>query len=92
MNFCCFLQKISGSAIFFIGPDNAVDKYAVAVMNEDRVAEHFMKREREKLAKIVLFFLRADVSNMIAVKINGKAVNKGKKGNGSSLYNYNDWE
>ena len=59
-------------------PDNDVDKYEVAVMNEDRVAGHLMKGKSGKLAKIVFFFLRADISNMTTVKINGRAVNKGK--------------
>ena len=34
--------------------------------------------QRGKFAKIVFFFLRADVNNMATVKINGKAVKKGK--------------
>ena len=38
-----------------------------------------MKRKSEKFAKIAFVFLRADVSNMAPVKINGKAVNKGKR-------------
>lgn len=47
-------------------------------MNKDRVVGHLMKGESGKFAKTVFFFLRADVCNMTTVKINGKAVNKGK--------------
>ena len=46
-------------------------------MNKDRVAGHLMKEKRGEFPKIA-FFLRADISNMTAVKINEKAVNKGK--------------
>lgn len=46
-------------------------------MKKDRVAGHLMKEKRGEFPKIA-FFLRADISNMAAVKINGKAVNKGK--------------
>ena len=38
-----------------------------------------MKGKSGKIEKIVFFFLRADVSNMATVKVNGKAVNKGKE-------------
>ena len=46
-------------------------------MNKDRVVGHLMKGKGGSLQKL-LFFLRADVSNMATVKINGKAVKKGK--------------
>ena len=59
-------------------PDNAVDKYAVAVINKDRVVEHLMKGKSEKFSKTVFFFLRTDEINSATVKITGKAVNKGK--------------
>ena len=59
-------------------PDNAVDKYAVAVMNKDRVVGHLMKGKSGKFAKTVFFFLRTDEINSATVKITGKAVNKGK--------------
>ena len=58
--------------------DIAVGKYAVAVVNKDRAVGHLMKEKTGKFAKIVFFFLRAEVSNMVTVKINRKAVNKGK--------------
>ena len=57
-------------------PDNAVDKYAVPVMNKDRVVGHWMKGKSGKFAKIVFFFLRTDEINSATVKITGKAVNK----------------
>ena len=38
-------------------PDNAVDKYAVAVMNKDRVVEHLMKGKSRNFGKTVFFFL-----------------------------------
>lgn len=47
-------------------------------MNKDRVAGHLIKSKSGKFAKTVFFFLRTDVNNMATVKINGKAVNKGK--------------
>ena len=59
-------------------PDNAVDKYALAVMNKDRVVGHLMKGKSGKFAKTVFFFLRTDKINSATVKITGKAVNKGK--------------
>ena len=37
-------------------PDNAVDKYAAAVMNTDRNVGHLMKGKRGKFAKTVFFF------------------------------------
>ena len=62
-------------------PENDVDKYAVAVINEDRITWHSMKGKKETLAKTVFFFLRLDATNSGKVTINRKAVNKGK-GNG----------
>ena len=56
--------------------DIAVGKYAVAVVNKDRAVGHLMKEKTGKFAKIVFFFLRAEVSNMVTVKINRKAVIK----------------
>ena len=38
-----------------------------------------MKGKSGKIEKIVLFFLRADVSIMPTVKVNRKAENKGKE-------------
>lgn len=51
----------------------------MAVINKDRVAGHLMKGKILKSTKTVFFFLRLDVSNMATVKVNGKAVNKGKR-------------
>ena len=59
-------------------PDNAVDKYAVVVMNKDRVVGHLMKGKSGKFTKTVFFFLRTGVINSATLKITGKAVNKGK--------------
>ena len=59
-------------------PENVVDKYAVAVMNKDRVVGHLMKGKSGKFAKTVFFFLRTDEINSATVKITGKVVNKGK--------------
>ena len=58
-------------------PDNVVDKYAVAVINKDRVAGHLMKGKSGNLAKTVFLFLRTDTINSARVEITGKAVNKG---------------
>ena len=60
-------------------PDNAVDKYAVAVINKDRVIGHLMKGKSGEFAKTVFFFLRTDETNLATAKITGKAVNKGKE-------------
>ena len=59
-------------------PDNAVGKYAVAVMNKDRVVGHLIKGRSGKFAITVFFFMRQDEINSATVKITGKAVNKGK--------------
>ena len=59
-------------------PDNAVGKYAAAVMNKDRVVRHLMKAKSRKFAKIVFFFLKTDEINSSTVKITGKVVNKEK--------------
>ena len=65
-------------------PENDVDKYAVAVINEDRITWHSMKGKKETLAKTVFFFLRLDATNSGKVKIYRKAVNNGK-GNGTEV-------
>ena len=59
-------------------PDNTVDKYALAVMNKDRVVGHLMKGKSEKFAKTVFFFLRTDEINSTTVKTTREAVNIGK--------------
>ena len=59
-------------------PDNAVDKYAVAVMNKGRVVRHLMKGKSGKFAKTVFCILRASEINSATMKIIGKAANKGK--------------
>ena len=48
--------------------ENAIDKYAVAVIKKDWVVGHLMKEKSGKFAKIMLFFLREVVSNMATVK------------------------
>ena len=59
-------------------PDNIVDKYAIAVMNKDRVVGQLMKRKNLKFEKTVFFFRKTDEIDSATVKIAGKAVNKGK--------------
>ena len=59
-------------------PDNTVGKYAVAVMNKDRVVGHLMKEKSGKFAKTVFFFMRTGEINSATVKITGKVGNKGK--------------
>ena len=58
--------------------DDAVGRYAVAVMNKDRVVGHLMKAKCSKFIKTVFFFLRTDEINSSTVNITGKAVNKEK--------------
>ena len=55
-----------------------MDKYAVAVMNKDRVVGHLMEGESRKFAKTAFFFLRTDEINSATEKITRKTVNKGK--------------
>ena len=47
-------------------------------MNKDKVVGRLVKEKSRKFAKVVFFFLKADVSDMTKVKINGKAVKERK--------------
>ena len=59
-------------------PQNKVDKYAVAVVdNENNVIGHLLKVKRGKYAKTIFYFLKTDPLNIFHVKITGKAVNLG---------------
>ena len=59
-------------------PQNKVDKYAVAVVdNESNVIGHLPKGKSGKYAKTVFYFLKTDPLNICHVKITGKAVNLG---------------
>ena len=49
-------------------PDNAVDKYVVAVINKHRVVGHLMKGKSRKFAKTVFFYLRTNEINSATVK------------------------
>ena len=44
-------------------PDNAVDKYVVAVMNKGRIVGHLIKWKSGKFAKTIFFFLRTNEIN-----------------------------
>ena len=44
-------------------PDNDVDKYAVLIINKDRVVGHLMKGKNRKFAKLKFFFLGVDITN-----------------------------
>ena len=61
----------------WMGPDKCVDKFAVTLINKDRVVEHLMKEKLESLRKTVFFFLTVNVTSLAKLAINGKAVNKG---------------
>ena len=61
-----------------IEPQNEVDKYAVAVVdNENNVFGHLLKGKSGKYAKTIFYFLKTDPMNVFHVKITGKVVNLG---------------
>ena len=41
-------------------PEKVMDKYAVAVINNDTLVGHLMKGESGKFAKTIFYFLRSD--------------------------------
>ena len=59
-------------------PDNAYDKYAVAVKKDGKLVGHLMKGTRGNFAKMVFYFLRRDSTSSCTCRITGKAVNQGK--------------
>ena len=56
-------------------PENVMDKYAVAVINNDTVVGHLMKGESGKFAKTIFYFLRSDELNSCTAVVTGRAVN-----------------
>ena len=59
-------------------PQNEVDKYAVAVVNNDNdVIGHLPKGKSVKYAKTIFYFLKTDPLNICHVKITGKFLNLG---------------
>ena len=59
-------------------PQNEVDKYAVAVVdNENNVISHLPKGTSGKYAKAIFYFLKTDPLNICHIKFTGKAVNLG---------------
>ena len=59
-------------------PQNEVDKYAVAVVdNENNVIGHLPKEKSERYEKTIFYFLMSDPLNICHVKITGKVVNLG---------------
>ena len=57
---------------------NKVNKYAVAVVdNENNVIGHLLKEKSGKYAITMFYFLKTDPLNICQVKITGKAVNWG---------------
>ena len=63
-----------------IEPDNPVDKYAVAVIDENNeIVGHLMKGLNGKFAKTIFFFLRSNLANTCKVIITGSPVNLGRK-------------
>ena len=57
-------------------PENAMDKYAIAVINNDTMVGHVMKGESGKFAKTIFYFLRSDELNSCTAIVTGRAVNK----------------
>ena len=58
-------------------PTNVLDKYAVAVVKENKVIGHLMKGQKGNFAKIIFYFLNASSSNVCNCKVIGKPVNLG---------------
>ena len=58
---------------------NIVDRYAVAVLQEDEVVGHLPKGKLGRYAKTISFFLTASVRNTCLVIVSGKAVNLGDR-------------
>ena len=59
-------------------PQNKVDKYAVAVAdNENNLIGHLPKGKSGKYAKTMFYFLKTDPLNICLAKITEKAVNLG---------------
>ena len=56
---------------------NIVDRYVVAVLQEDEVVGHSPKGKLGRYAKTISFFLTASVHNTCLVIVSGKAVNLG---------------
>ena len=56
---------------------NIVDRYAVAVLQEDEVVGHLPKGKLGRYAKTISFFFTASVRNTCLVIVSGRAVNLG---------------
>ena len=65
-------------------PENVMDKYAVAVINNDTVVGHLMKGESGKFVTTIFYFLRLDELNSCTAVVTGRAVNK-KEGKGIQI-------
>ena len=66
-------------------PVNVMEKYAVAVINNDAVVGHLMKEwGSSKFAKTIFYFLRSDDLNSCTAVVTGRAVNK-KDGKGIQI-------
>ena len=53
-------------------PENALGKYAVAVIKNGSVVGHLMKGESDKFAKTIFYFLRLDELNSCTAVVTGK--------------------
>ena len=60
-----------------IEPPKPVDKYAVTVKRDEKVAGHLSLGENGKFAKTIFYFLRADPYGKCNITVTGKAVNLG---------------
>ena len=61
-----------------MAPQNKVNKYAVAVVdNQNNVIGHLPKENSAKYVRAIFCFLKTDPLNICHVKITGKAVNLG---------------
>ena len=69
------LEEVTGEVLkTCMEPQNEVDKYAVAVAdNENNVTGHLPKEKSGKYAKTIFYFLKTDPLNICHNKITGKA-------------------
>ena len=59
--------------------DNPVDRFAVAVLIEDKIVGHLPKGKLGRYAKTISYFLKARGRNSCTVIVTGNAVNLGDK-------------
>ena len=69
-------------------PENEIDKYAVAIIEDAQVIGHLKKGKTGRYAKIVFYFLRVNRMNTASITVTGKMVNFGDSKLANSLHNF----